>query len=457
MTLFLYTQTVDLLTDNLRHRLLTIATTLAANIVPQEIAALQEEDDWKKPEWRRVTTQLKNVKDRNGDIVYAYIYRKDKQNPAQLQFVADAESGDPYANSDDDPSNNIDANGDGIFDPEGADYLQWPGQEYPEPPDEAFEGPLTSRELYEDAWGKVLTGYEPIIDENGETIAVLAVDVRADDFAAITTQTLFPFVLFVGFLIALVLVLTTLLVFMWNNQLREKNELLSIVSHQLASPLATVRWVLEDVVEGGLGTISDTAAKELNQILRTTKSLTSLVGLLLDVSRIELGKLGLDPQECSLTEFFGDIIPMIEKLAEKKGVKFEISIPAELPQAVIDKRVTRMTIENLLTNAVKYTPKHGTVKLGVEIRDDTLHCTVKDTGIGIPASEQSKIFSKLFRASNVEEIKGNGFGLYVAKGAIQQQGGSLRFTSKEGAGTTFFVDLPITGSASDAADANHGT
>jgi two-component system sensor histidine kinase VicK len=126
-------------------------------------------------------------------------------------------------------------------------------------------------------------------------------------------------------------------------------------------------------------------------------------------------------------------------------VSFAKAVPGNLPTVKLDKRLTRMTIENLLTNAVKYTPENGKVNFTVEKRGNMLHCEVSDTGCGIPKAEQAHAFDKLFRASNVRnKIEGNGFGLYVAKGAIESQGGKIWFESTEGKGTTFYVELPIT-------------
>ena len=121
------------------------------------------------------------------------------------------------------------------------------------------------------------------------------------------------------------------------------------------------------------------------------------------------------------------------------------SLPEKLPVALLDKRLTRMTVENLLTNAVKYTPKDGNVWFTVTIdAKNLLSITVKDTGVGIPKAEQGKIFGKQFRASNVRNaIDGNGFGLYVAKGAIEGQDGKIWFESEEGKGTTFSVEVPL--------------
>lgn len=453
VTWFLYEHTVNLLTDNLRHRLLAIVTTQAANINPAHVTALQMEEDWQKPEWAQLVSRLKRAKDRNDDIVFLYIFRRSPRSPGSLEFVADAESLNPYANVDDDPTNDVDANGDEVIEPEGPDKLQWPGQEYPDPPEEAFrafDGPLTSIDLYADAWGQVLTGYEPILDDNGKVIAVLAADIRANEFFTITGQTLTPFLWFVAFLVVVILVLTGLLIKIWSTRVRflqeldrQKDELIGIVSHQLNGPISALRWSLEDFLAGEFGEMTDEAMEQLRREIATIAGLSDLTTLLLDVSRIELGKLAMDKQTTDLVRLFGEILPVIEPKATEKGVQLKCTLPPSLPEGTFDRRLTRMTIENLLSNAVKYTPSGGTVELRAEIRGRTLHCMVRDTGIGIPKGEQAKLFGKLFRASNVGTVEGNGFGLYVAKGAIEQQGGKLWFQSEEGKGTTFFVELPI--------------
>jgi signal transduction histidine kinase len=177
---------------------------------------------------------------------------------------------------------------------------------------------------------------------------------------------------------------------------------------------------------------------------KTRSHVAGLVTMILDVSRIQLGKMKVEPQPLDLNAFFKEILDVIEPKASEKKVQFEKTVPANLPTVLLDKRLTRMTVENLLTNAVKYTPEKGNVKFVIEKRGNTLYCEVRDTGCGIPKNEQDKIFGKLFRASNVRNaVEGNGFGLYVAKGAIESQGGKIWFESAEGKGTAFFIELPL--------------
>lgn len=450
----LYEHTVTLLTENLRQRLLSIGITQAANIDYRDIQALQTEEDWRKPEWTHLVSQLKSAKDSNKNIVFMYVFRKKSANPDQMEFVADAESINPYANTDIISTNDIDANGDGIIEPDGADALQWPGQDYPTPPEEAFlayDGPLTNKDLYSDAFGEVLTGYAPIKNRSGVTVAILGTDIKAGEFFTVTRQTLYPFLFFIVFLVIAIVILASTLIKIWNKRIelfaeldRQKDELLSIVSHQLAAPVTAIKWYLESILDDGQN-LKDEQRTDMKSMQSITEDLSDLVSMILDVSRIQLGKMRVDPQPLDLQVFFSEILGVIEPKAKEKPVNLVKSLPEKLPVALLDKRLTRMTVENLLTNAVKYTPKDGNVWFTVTIdAKNLLSITVKDTGVGIPKAEQGKIFGKQFRASNVRNaIDGNGFGLYVAKGAIEGQDGKIWFESEEGKGTTFSVEVPL--------------
>lgn len=228
---------------------------------------------------------------------------------------------------------------------------------------------------------------------------------------------------------------------------RQKDELISIVSHQLNTPVTSVKWNIEMMLDGDMGEVTEEQKRQLQTMQSVTTDLADLVAMMLDVSRIQLGRMKVDRAEVDLSAFFKEIMLIIDPKAEMKKQKIVKNIPATLPVAMLDKRLLRMTLENLLTNAVKYTPEGGTVTLTVEAKDGKLRYAVRDTGYGIPKAEQGKIFGKLFRASNVNAIEGNGLGLFAAKGAVEAQGGAIRFESEEGKGTTFFVELPLTAPA----------
>lgn len=448
----LYQHTVSLLTDNLKERLKSIVTTASVNFQAEDLEALRVESDWKKPAWPKIVNQMKKIRLSNNDILFAYIFRKKANNPNEMEFVADSHSINPYANTDENQVNDVDVNYDGLIN--DADTLQWPGQNYDSPPEEAvsaYLGATTNKDLYEDSYGKVITGYAPIKDKEGKVIAVFAIDIRANDFSTITTQTLYPFLIFIVGLVILVSILAVILISIWNKRIaliaeldRQKDELLSMVSHQLATPVSSVKWYVEMMLDGDMGKLTSKQQEHLQSVQSVAADLSDLVSLILDVSRIQLGRMKVDKNDLDLSEFFKEVLVIIEPKAKEKPINLSVSLPKKMPVVKLDRRYTHMTIENLLTNAIKYTPKNGDVQFSVEIKNNTLYCKVKDTGVGIPKQEQSKIFGKLFRATNVRNtFDGNGFGLYVAKGAIEAQGGKIWFESEEGRGSTFFVELPI--------------
>jgi len=440
----LYIHTVDILTQNLRERLIGIVTTAAIQFDPKDLAQLNIEEDAQKPEWKKVVTNLINIRNTNKDIVFAYILRKLPEDESKMIFVADSHSYDPYAK--------VDLDENGLIN--DADALNWPGQEYEDVPEEAkigYESAVTNKELYQDQWGTLISGYAPIKDKNGKTIAVMTVDIRANDFHALTRQTFYPFIFFIIGLVVILLVLAFSLIVIWKRQVdlqaeidRQKDELLSIVSHQLASPVTSFKWYLELLLDGEIGKNKAELKEYLESMRSISADLSDLVSMILDVSRVQLGRIKIDRGEVNMSDFFKEIFDVIEPKASEKKIHFTKKVPAQLSNGFIDKRLTRMTIENLLTNAIKYTPSGGKVTISVVETDGIIHCEVKDTGMGIPKKDQQLIFGKLYRASNTRDINGNGFGLYIAKGAIESQAGKITFVSEENKGTTFIIDLPVT-------------
>ena len=225
---------------------------------------------------------------------------------------------------------------------------------------------------------------------------------------------------------------------------RQKDELLSLVSHQLATPVSSIKWYLEMLQDGDLGELNKEQKEHVSSMHSIGENMSDLVGMILDVSRIQLGKMRIEKQPLELKEFFHELVATIEPKALEKKVEFIKSIPADFPAAQLDRRYTNMTIENLLSNAVKYTLEGGKVTFEVTIKGGRMSVRVSDTGMGIPTAEQGKIFERMYRATNARNaIDGNGFGLFVAKGAVEAQGGKIWFESVEGKGTTFYVDLPL--------------
>ncbi|MFN3692743.1 MAG: sensor histidine kinase [Candidatus Paceibacteria bacterium] len=477
----LYNRTVDLLTENLRERILTISITTAANIEGEDLAQLRTESDWQKPEWRKVVTKLNNSKYSNDDVVFMYIFRKTAEDPTQMEFVADADSINPYANDTIDPRINVDVNRDGIIEPEGPDKLQWPGQPYPEAVDipeafAAYDGPLTSADLYSDEYGTVLTGYAPIKDAQGNIVAILATDIKADDFFEITTQTLRPFVIYIVFLGFVITALTLVIIFASrrhsrkiekskddieelakglekaNARLREldkqKSEFVSVASHQLRSPLAAIRGYASMLVEGSFGKVDEKMREPLERIADSAKMMNESVEDFLSVSRIEGGNMKYELADFNLRDLAENITDDLRPEGFKKGLL--LLFKSELTsQGLVhaDKGKTQQILHNLINNSLKYTPK-GTVTVFVhdDIRSKKIIVDIIDTGIGMSNDTIHSLFEKFSRAKNANtvNIKGTGLGLFVAREMARAMGGDvIAHSDGEGHGSRFEFFLPV--------------
>ena len=467
----LYAQTVDLLTENLRQRILTISVTVASNINSKDLEALRVEDDWQKPEWSRIVNRLNKAKYSNEDIVFMYIFRKQQEDPTKMEFVADADSIDPYVNLSVDPSKNIDVNRDGIVEPDGPDKLQWPGQDYPEATDipetfEAYDAPLTSRDLYTDAYGTVITGYAPIKDELGNTVAVLATDIKADDFFRITRQTLQPFLFFIVFLTLIIIVLALIIIYTWrayakslerlndqvkvaNDRLKEldqmKSEFLGLATHQIRAPLTAIKGYSSMLIEGDFGQIPRRAAESVLVIMKSCQDLINIVNDFLNVSRIEQGRMVYEKTIFELSDLVKEVVNEQKPNIQKAGLSISLEIPSTLSAKVkVDRDKIKQSIGNIIDNAIKYTLSGGiTVSISEENKKALIK--IKDTGVGIDPHEVGKLFNKFSRTkdANKTNVRGTGIGLYIARKMVVDHGGDIKvFSEGEGKGTTFTIELP---------------
>lgn len=446
ITFVLYSFTRDLLLHRLNERLMAIASTSSILFDADEIEFLKEKklDAVKSDIYRKNVLKLQAIRNANSDIRYAYILSQ-TEDPNTVNFVVDADAASVVPV--------IDFNEDGVVDDEDVSI---PGEIYdasevPALQGPAFAGTIVDEQLSVDEWGTFLSGYSPIFDDAGQAVATLTIDVEVTDFLRIVGATFLPFLLFILLLLLLITGLTLLIVKVWKGKVdavkeldNQKDELLGLVSHQLATPVSSIKWYLEMLEDGDLGELNTAQKEHIRSMRAIGVNMSDLVSMILDVSRIQLGRMKIERQDLELNGFFHEILATIEPKAVEKKLEFIKYIPDNLPMAKLDRRYTNMTIENLLSNAVKYTPTGGRVICEVKIENDEVFVTVSDTGIGIPKAEQGKIFGRMYRASNTRNaIDGNGFGLFVAKGAVEAQGGNIWFESEENGGTKFYVRLPL--------------
>ena len=228
---------------------------------------------------------------------------------------------------------------------------------------------------------------------------------------------------------------------------KAKTEFVSLASHQLKTPLTTVRWHCEAMLSGATGPLSPDQTKYIQTMQEANLRMIGMVNDLLNISRIELNTFSLRPEEFDIRELAQSVIAEQEKMAQDKQVTLRFS-SSEVPRVFADKTMARMIFQNLISNAIKYTPTGGSVECEIGTagaKKESIFIRIADTGIGIPKGEQHRVFEKLHRASNAEALvpDGTGLGLYVVKMIVDHAGGGITFESVEGKGTTFYVSLPF--------------
>ncbi|HLB60760.1 MAG TPA: HAMP domain-containing sensor histidine kinase [Patescibacteria group bacterium] len=228
-----------------------------------------------------------------------------------------------------------------------------------------------------------------------------------------------------------------------------RSEFFAIASHQLRTPLSAIKWyasALLTALESGKSV--DQQVKYLHAIYDSNERLIELVNAFLNVSRIETGSMKIDPQPYDIAALITTIHRELKPLIDKKSLRTELQLNSAVPPVPIDVGLMRIVIENLLTNAIKYTPEGGAIIVTYDKPDPkSVQITVSDTGYGIPDHQQSKIFTKMFRSDNIKVHipEGTGLGLYIAKSIINKAGGKIWFKSAENKGSTFYLSLPVTG------------
>lgn len=228
-----------------------------------------------------------------------------------------------------------------------------------------------------------------------------------------------------------------------------KNEFVSVASHQLRTPLTAIKLFSEMLITNSSENLSLDQKEYLSNINSCTNRMVRLVNDLLNVARIESGRLKIDPVPTDVNKLINDILAEVKPLAKAKRVKITFEEKNKLSKIMLDHSLFRQAIHNLTVNAIRYSKdEHGEVNIVLEKLDKKYFIvTVSDNGIGIPEEGWDKVFEKFYRANNAVKnvTEGTGLGLYLVKMIIDQADGEIWFKSKEGEGTTFYIKLPLTG------------
>ncbi|MCX6743559.1 MAG: GAF domain-containing sensor histidine kinase [Candidatus Parcubacteria bacterium] len=235
-----------------------------------------------------------------------------------------------------------------------------------------------------------------------------------------------------------------------NVQLRKldkaKSEFISIASHQLRTPLTVIRGYISMIEQGDFGVVSQKVQEPLDRVYKSTMRIIGLVEDLLNISRIESGRLKYDFKPTDLPVLVADVYEELKQQAKNKSLQFEFIKPTkEIPQLVLDQGKIREVIMNLMDNSIKYTDA-GFVRVKLERDDDHVIFSVSDSGRGLAADEIPLLFQKFSRAKGAQlmHTEGTGLGLYIAKNIIAKHGGKIWVESPgPGKGSTFYIRFRI--------------
>lgn len=231
------------------------------------------------------------------------------------------------------------------------------------------------------------------------------------------------------------------------NELRDiskrKSDFISSVSHELRTPLTSIKGYAAILLTGKLGAVPDEIKNRLEKINRHSDELVHMVNDLLDISRIESGKVDMKIEELDLKTIVEKISDLFSEQLKIKNISFGSEIAENCQKILADRSQIERVFINLVGNALKFTPQNGKISIGANRIDKTIQIEVKDTGFGIPEDAQESIFEEFFRVDNAinQEVKGTGLGLALVKNIVEAHHGKIWVKSKVGQGSTFSFNL----------------
>lgn len=227
---------------------------------------------------------------------------------------------------------------------------------------------------------------------------------------------------------------------------RMKDEFISMISHELRTPLTSIRGSLGLITGGTLGNIPDAIRDMLRIALNNSERLGGIIDDILDIEKLELGKVSMELQPCRLHDLLNHAMTHNQAFAQQYQIKLRLIEPLDSTVRVnVDEARFQQVMNNLLSNAVKFSTAGGTVEILTDIIDGNARILVKDHGCGIPEEFRPRIFQKFSQAdsSDTRRGSGSGLGLCIVKCIVEQMGGRISYTSEPGQGSTFYFDLPL--------------
>lgn len=434
-----------ILQTDLRDRLQSTASIAAELIDANDVEAVRSPEDMDTVAFTRLVTALKDIRRSAKHIHFAYIMRR-TDDPMLLEFVADADALGTLEELDLNQNGVVDADEEGSHPGELYDISDMPMLQ-----SQAFVRPTVDRDFTEDQWGILLSGYAPIRNDRGDVVAILGIDMEAGEFIGLSQRIFSPFAL-------LLVVLAGLAIaglIQWEGMKRrmatnafieeERSGLLRLTLHRLGTPLTIFKWSLESLADCAQGKTcpAEDVENHIRQMRTGIQSMDSIIKQLLEVERVEGGEMRNDPKPTHVCPIVEEILKELEAdLAARKQRISLVSCANET--ANVDPEILKEMLREILHNACIYSPDGGLITVSSVKKRNSIEISIADTGCGIPASEQHRVFEKFGRASNAHlyDPNGAGLGLYIARNVIETAGGKIWIESEEGKGTTVTFAVP---------------
>lgn len=437
----LYLHGKNIMEDQLREKLRSTAAAAAMQFNGDDITHIRDGDTMQRSQILRETVEkLQTLREKVTNVRYAYIMKK-TDNPNLLSFVADADLALRDEELDEDKNGIVDEN----------EQASQPGElydwtDFPKLGTEAFLHPTVDDHVGEDQWGPIISGYAPILGKNGQIIAILGIDMDANEYIKLTRSIFSPIALLLTILASISIGTGATLLF-WRKRVEnlnrlenERSGLLRLAFHQLGGPLTIINWSLEELEEEGPTSIQRTIVN----IHEGVKRLSEILKMLKSADLVHAGKIEYKPEFASLTS----ILERVTKRSENKMIVKKQKITLHLEENItmkLDPKLIEGVAEELLSNAIDFSPNNAEIIVRSRKVGNDAEFSVIDSGCGIPKKDLHRIFDEFSRGSNATNFKadGNGLGLYIVRGIVKQAGGRVIIASKEGQGTTVTVRLPI--------------
>ncbi|HBN07715.1 MAG TPA: hypothetical protein DD435_03370 [Cyanobacteria bacterium UBA8530] len=435
---FFYTQGSWIFREELRSSLKAQAATAALVIDGDLHQSVKNEKD---PAYRIIHSQLRKLREVDPFVKGVYTIKPLYPRQNVWQFVVDAES------------------------PGGPLYAA-PGRRYDATQDpvlgEGWHGPSASKALYSDEYGEWLSGYAPILNKSGKTVAILGLDVSAKNYldyrAALARNALGIFLLSLLLSGLIVVSVTRRIADPLENERRLnrdrieglkqadriKDDFLSVISHELRTPLNGIMGFGSILLDELQGLLNPPQRRSVEKILMSTDRMLELVDSLLDFTRLRAGLFSIFPKETPYPVLLREAIVSMRPLARAKGLEIEceVSVPGEVS---LDRQRIFQVLANLIANAVKFTPPGGKVAIRAFIEENRLVTEVMDSGIGIEKEDLPRLFAPFQQldAGLTRGVEGTGIGLSICKEILTLHGGFIEAESEgRDKGCTFRFVLP---------------